>query len=674
MIPAAQAAVKPGRLTVNKIDTSFLTELKASGRLPSPTGVALTILELTRNPETSTEDLAEVLKGDPALAGQVLKYANSAVMGSREEITSLNDALVRLGMSMVRQLCLGFSVLSSARSGPCPRFDYQRYWTRSLATGVGCQILSRRISSVSPDEGFTCGLLGHIGSLALASVYPDEYAQILSAWNSGSNAQLHTLEEDTLSLNHHQVTAAIFNDWGLPEYYQQATLNQDDHDWIDTREADGSLSRARKLANLLNIADLVAEICLEDGPERHRVVLDFMQVGEQLGVPEQEWMALYDDIMQEWHRMGRILDILTSNLPAMENLVRRARAYDKPIDDTGKGPQAATAKEQVNSSTGLGLEILLATDSPVDQRMLQKKLSDAGHHVTVAGDGKQALELALATNPQLILTDWMMPEMDGLELCRTLRQSDLAGRCHMLVMTSNDSQKELEEGFAAGIDDYLIKPLNHRILMAKVKAAGRIIKLQIQSEQDKKEIERHLKTLGRQKRELQKMYEQVQRLALEDQLTQLPNRRAGLARLDEVWAESRRNGTPMLVMIMDIDKFKNVNDTYGHDAGDVVLRSTAAVMRNTMREYDVVCRFGGEEFLVVCPGADVEVAKDLGDRIRMAVENNRIETPEFTGNITISIGVSVRDESHAKPQEMIKEADEALYAAKEAGRNLVCIA
>ncbi len=655
---------------MDKIDTSFLTEMKASGRLPSPTGVALTILELTRNPDTSTEDLAEVLKGDPALAGQVLKFANSAGMGARTEITSLNDALVRLGMGMVRQLCLGFSVLSSARSGPCARFDYQRYWTRSLATGVGCQILSRRISSVSPDEGFTCGLLGHIGSLAMASVYPDEYAQILATWNSGTNAQLHALEEQALSLNHHQVTAAIFQDWGLPAYYQEATLNQDDHEWIHAEES----TRARKLANLLNIADLVAEICLEDGPERHRLVLDFMQIGQQLEIPENEWMALYDDIMQEWNRMGGVLDILTSNLPAMENLVRRARAYDKPIDDSGNGPQAAVGGEAANPASELGLEILLATDSPVDQRMLQKKLTDAGHHVTVANDGQQALELALATNPQLILTDWMMPKMDGLELCRTLRRSDLAGRCHMLIMTSNDSQKDLEEGFDAGIDDYLIKPLNHRILMAKVRAAGRVIKLQVQSEQDKKAIERHLKTLGRQKRELDKMYEQVKTLAMEDQLTKLPNRRAGLSQLDKVWAESSRNGNPMLVMIMDIDKFKNVNDTYGHDAGDVVLRSTAAVMRNTMREYDVVARFGGEEFLVVCPGADIEVAKDLGDRIRRAVESNHIETPEFTGSISISIGVSVRNDTHTKPQEMIKEADEALYAAKEAGRNLVCIA
>ncbi len=663
-VPAIAEAT-PKEPTVIKVDTSFLTDLKASGHMPSPTGVALTILDLTRNPEASSRELTDVLKGDPALAGQVLKYANSARLGSRIRFTSLNDAIVRMGMKMVRQLCLGFSVLSSARNGPCARFDYPRYWAYSLATAVGSQILSRRISSVCPDEGFTCGLLANIGSLALASVYPDEYCNILNAWNSGTHAELLALEERALMLNHRQVTAAIFSDWGLPEFYQEAMLNRDNQDWIDTPDPADKPNRARKLANLLSIADLAAKICLETGDEQHRLVLEFMHIGTRLQIPEPEWIAMYDDIMQEWTHMGDVLDIVTSNVPSMENLVKRAREYDQPLDDLGE--DSAAQKD-------FGLNILVVTDSVVDQRMLQKKLTSEGHNVDVAGTGNKALELALQTNPQLILSDWMMPEMDGLELCRTLRQSELGGRCHFLIMTSNDSKKELEEGFEAGIDDYLVKPLNHRILLAKLRVARRLIQLQIQSEQDKKEIQRTMKTLGQQKRQLQKMFDKVERLAMEDQLTQLPNRRAGLARLDEIWAESRRNADSMLVMILDIDKFKKVNDTYGHDAGDVVLRSTAAIMRNSLREYDVVSRFGGEEFLVICPRADAKVAKDLGDRIRQAVENNHIEAPEFTGNITISVGVSILNEKYAKPEEMIKEADEALYAAKEAGRNLVCIA
>ncbi|MBK7188526.1 MAG: HDOD domain-containing protein [bacterium] len=142
-------------------DNSILAELKASGNLPSPTGIALTILEMARDPLVSTDELANVLQGDPALTGQILKYANSADSGSRVHVIALRDALMRLGLAQVRQLCLSFSILANARSGPCAAFDYERYWTRSLAMAVSCQSISRLVRSLNPDEGFTCGLLAH---------------------------------------------------------------------------------------------------------------------------------------------------------------------------------------------------------------------------------------------------------------------------------------------------------------------------------------------------------------------------------------------------------------------------------------------------------------------------------------------------------------------------------
>jgi diguanylate cyclase (GGDEF)-like protein len=129
----------------------------------------------------------------------------------------------------------------------------------------------------------------------------------------------------------------------------------------------------------------------------------------------------------------------------------------------------------------------------------------------------------------------------------------------------------------------------------------------------------------------------------------------------------------MLVMLLDIDHFKKVNDTWGHDAGDIVLQRTATAMRAPVRDYDKVSRYGGEEFLVICPGAGADVAADLGDRIRRSVERNAIATPEFTGSVTISIGVSVRNPEHQSTRDMLHDADEALYAAKDAGRNKVCI-
>ncbi len=660
-------------------DNSIITEIKTSGQLPSPTGVALSILELTRDPNTSTDDMAMVLVADPSLTGQILKYANAATGGAREEVTNINDALVRLGMSMVRQLCLGFSVLSNSRGGPCREFDYSLYWTRSLAMAVSSQALCRVIKSVSPDEGFTCGLLGKIGHLALASVYPDRYSGILKSWNEESPAELSRLEDEELSINHNQVSAALFEDWGLPETYRIAVNVHEDTEWSELLPEGrrSAKDRGQQLGRVLNIADLCAEICIETGPYRHPKVLEFMKIGEQLGFSEEQWGTLYDEILCEWERLGQLLNIVTSNVPSMEKLVRRAREFQGVIPEKRKRSQKDTlapnpspelAQEiPVETETTSGLDILVVTDSPVDMRIIESKLTEAGHHLIMATDGQEALELAIKTNPQLILTDMMLPNLDGLELTRSLRRSNQGSGTYIIIMTSNEGNEELVKAFDAGIDDYVSKPLNHCILQARMKAASRFINLRKQAARDQEEVRRTLSELGILNRQLTTM-------ALEDQLTTLPNRRSGLEYFEKEWSRSTRSQEPVLCMILDIDHFKNVNDTYGHDAGDVVLQKTAAVMKSCMRDSDVVCRFGGEEFLVICPGADVEVAKILGDRLRTAVENNIIDSPEFKGNITISIGVAVRSEWQSSPKDLIKRADEALYAAKEAGRNLVCIA
>ncbi len=664
-------------------DQSILTELTASGKLPSPTGVALHILELSRDPDSSTEDMAMVLQGDPALSGQVLKYANSADSGSREEISTLNDALVRLGMSMTRQLCLGFSVLSNARSGPCPSFDYQRYWAHSLAMAVSCQALSSRLRSVSSDEAFTCGLLCGIGRLGLASIYPIQYGEILQEWDGLSGIELKAMENQTLSIDHGLVSSVLFKDWGLPEFYSEAVTLFEESEITDAVDGTEGKGKSHKLAQVLHFASLAADICLQGGVERHPLVLKFLKVGKQCGYGEDEWSTMYDDIMAEWARMGRVLNVLTSNVPSMEDLIRRARQFRQVLPDRKAGGTNAGAGQETVSmpaakSKGVlndqaGLEILVVTDSPVDMRILEKKLGSQGHHLTQAVDGQQALELALKTNPQLILTDWMMPRMNGLDLSRTLRLSEQAASTYIIIMTAQDGNDELVEAFSAGIDDYVTKPINHRVLAARIRAARRIIDMQEEMERSKEDLRLTLAELGIVNRRQQVLNQQLEQMAMEDQLTELPNRRAGLKRLDQEWSRSERSGEPLLCMILDIDHFKNVNDTYGHDAGDVVLKETAAVMKHQMRDSDTVCRFGGEEFLVICPGADLEVAKMLGNRIRKAIENNIVDTPEFKGNVTISIGVAGRSPDHVSAKDMIKDADEALYAAKEAGRNKVCI-
>lgn len=687
-------------------DNSILAELKASGNLPSPTGIALTILEMARDPLISTDELANVLKGDPALTGQILKYANSADSGARVHVIALRDALMRLGLAQVRHLCLSFSILANARSGPCAAFDYERYWTRSLAMAVSCQSISRLVRSLNPDEGFTCGLLAHIGRLAMASVYPDDYAQILARWNHGTPEDLATLEKAVTGLTHTDAAAAILEDWRLPPHVIAAARCQEDGSWITGAAVPPSPDRGRQLGRVLHAAGLAADICVETGPRRHLMVLGFLKAGLSLGFEEMPWISMYDEILAEWERMGGVLDIVTSHVPSLETLVLKARAQGEVIDDraaargavppqpalpvtrlprasgpaviaatTSAGaaaitPAAAPAQDAVGAPAETapdpGLDILIATDSAIEMTVLTRKLEQLGHRITCATDGRQALEVALKTAPQLILSDWMLPKLDGLELCRMLRSSPQTQGVYFIINTSNDTGAELVEGFEAGINDYVVKPLNHRILAARLRGASQVIRLREQSLRDREEMRRQLSHINKLNRKLES-------LAMEDQLTGLPNRRAGLEFLDETWSRATRTGEPMLVMLLDIDHFKKVNDTWGHDAGDIVLQRTATAMRGAVRDYDKVSRYGGEEFLVVCPGADVQFAHDIGNRIRESVEKNRIESPVFTGSVTISIGVSVRGPEHQSTRELLREADEALYAAKDAGRNKVCI-
>ena len=702
-------------------DNSILAELKASGNLPSPTGIALTILEMARDPLVSTDELATVLQGDPALTGQVLKYANSADSGSRVHVIALRDALMRLGLAQVRQLCLSFSILANARSGPCAAFDYERYWTRSLAMAVSCQAISRLVRSLNPDEGFTCGLLAHIGRLAMASVYPDDYAEILARWNHGAPEELAALEKAATGLTHTDAAAAILEDWRLPEHVITAARHQEDGSWITGAPVAPAPDRGRQLGRVLHAAGMAADICVETGPRRHLMVLGFVRAGQSLGFDEMPWISMYDEILREWERMGGILDIVTSHVPSLETLVAKARAQGEVIDDRARprgtgttGPEApttgataakatATAKaaprppraagdavtaaarvadaaaltptaapaadtsaDAAEPAPDAGLDILIATDSAIEMTVLTRKLEQLGHRITCANDGRQALELALKTAPQLILSDWMLPKLDGLDLCRMLRSSPQTQGVYFIINTSNDTGEELVQGFEAGINDYVIKPLNYRILAARLRGATQVIRLREQSLRDREEMRRQLSHINKLNRKLES-------LAMEDQLTGLPNRRAGLEFLDETWSRATRTNESMLVMLLDIDHFKKVNDTWGHDAGDVVLQRTATAMRGAVREYDKVSRYGGEEFLVVCPGADVKFAMDIGNRIREAVEKNTIESPVFKGSVTISIGVSVRGPEHTSTRDLLREADEALYAAKDAGRNKVCI-
>ncbi|MFT5690223.1 MAG: two-component system cell cycle response regulator, partial [Planctomycetota bacterium] len=323
-------------------------------------------------------------------------------------------------------------------------------------------------------------------------------------------------------------------------------------------------------------------------------------------------------------------------------------------------------REPVSPGKRDGLRILAVDDDPVSLRLLVHQLEIAGHQVFTATNGREALAVALETNPQIVVTDWMMPEMDGIQLCRALRRYGSGRNLYVLILTGRAEEERVVEAFDAGVDDYIVKPFKPKLLLARIRGGQRVVRLQERVERDKKTQHEHVAKLAVLTRKLRAA-------AMTDSLTDLPNRRYAMKRLEMEWSNSMRSSAPFSAITIDIDFFKKVNDTHGHDVGDVVLKETSRSIQRVLRRGDTCARMGGEEFVVICPGTTLEAARQVAERIRIAVARNHIDAGTFSGTVTASLGVSARLEGKDSVHMLLKRSDEAVYEAKEAGRDRVCV-
>ncbi len=309
--------------------------------------------------------------------------------------------------------------------------------------------------------------------------------------------------------------------------------------------------------------------------------------------------------------------------------------------------------------------VLIVDDDAAILRLLEKQLGLAGYEVLSACDGREALKIMQQEGPQLVITDWTMPGMDGIELIRAIRSSEGTGFVFVIMLTAHAGTSRIVEAFEAGADDFLPKPVNREELLARLTAGVRIIGLEADLAKERRDVHRA-------NAEMALLNRKLKRMATTDELTQLVNRREALRRLGEHWATAERYNHPFSCMMLDIDHFKRFNDTYGHDAGDVVLRTVADTLQRLVRTGETVCRLGGEEFLVLCPNSTAQMAVVGAERLRVGIESSRIEHDGVALDVTVSAGVAGRDGSADTPGDLLKRADDALYAAKRAGRNRVC--
>ncbi len=320
------------------------------------------------------------------------------------------------------------------------------------------------------------------------------------------------------------------------------------------------------------------------------------------------------------------------------------------------------------------LRVLAVDDDPFALALLVRHLSSAGHQVLTARNGKEALKVLLEEGAPMVITDWSMPEMDGLQLCRTIRIHEGIPFTYVIVLTANTEEDHTIDAFEAGTDDYLAKPFRERELLARVQAGQRIIRLREDLERRSRDVHHSNAELAVANEKLAEANHRLNHMATTDELTGLLNRREALNRLYEYWSTSLRHGDPLSCIAIDIDHFKNFNDRYGHATGDWVLRETAAVLRRTARRGESVCRLGGEEFLILCPKATHNMAAVGAERLRLAVESNRLVGGGSSLNVTVSLGVAERTLTMSGHDDLLRAADTALYEAKNAGRNTVRVA
>ena len=295
------------------------------------------------------------------------------------------------------------------------------------------------------------------------------------------------------------------------------------------------------------------------------------------------------------------------------------------------------------------MKVLVADDSPVSRRMLEETLQKLGYEVVLAADGRQALQqLMSAEGPRLAVVDWMMPGADGLEVCRTVRQRT-APYTYVILLTARDRQEDLLAGLEAGADDFLSKPFQLVELRARLRSGARVIELQ---------------------EALFAAVEAVRQQASRDSLTGLLNRALVLDGLVRELHRAERQELPVSVLLSDLDHFKRVNDTFGHPAGDAVLRETAERMRAVLRGYDLIGRYGGEEFLVVLPGCDARRVRQVAERLRGAIAERPMAAGTASAAVTMSAGTATAWPG-ADAVAVIQAADAALYRAKAKGRNRV---
>jgi two-component system, cell cycle response regulator len=339
--------------------TPQVEQLKISGQLPTPRGVALAIIELTRRESATLGEIARVVQTDPALSGRLLKLANAASQNSRP-IASVQESVTRLGTATVRQLALGFSLLDQYRSGTCEVFDYQAYWSHSLLMALTMQALGQRVRVAAADELFICGLMSQVGRLALATAYPDEYSAVLKAHQADPAQPLLSHERASLETDHTELGIVMMADWGMPKIFTEPLTHYENPDYPGFQHD----ARSSKLMKMLRLSHRLADLGLANDDARPKLAAEWVKQAVEFDLPAEQVGDFIDQTIASWQEWSKLLKIPAEALP--------------PFSEICRGDHAAETTATENEAA---LRIVVADGNAITRRKTMALLVEESNHV-----------------------------------------------------------------------------------------------------------------------------------------------------------------------------------------------------------------------------------------------------------------------------------------------------
>lgn len=434
-------------------------ELKAAGKLPSPKGAALRVMHLCQEDTVSMPDLARAIQADPALAGRIIKIANYVNPNKSRPIASVSsDTLLLIGIHAVRQAAMGMSLISNYREGPCKAFDYEQFWSQAVAMGSTAQALSQINRIAPPAEMFNCGLMNGIGRLAFATVRPQAYSDLVESLQQAQEQQALQAQREQFGIDEREMLVLMLQDWGIPKVFQDALYHHRDPHAAGFPPD----SRALRLALSLQLAGLLAQACLQD-TVGNGLGKEILRCGAELDISPEQLEECIRQAMTDWEEWGKLL--------AIKTLHYAGKKLTWPADQTTPTTTPGSAEAAPAESP---LRILVAGADVLQRGQIEKFLASAGHTVAVTDNGLAAFGMATQLSPQVIIADWLMPGMDGLQLCTDLRQNFPARPLYYILLTPFEDERRRVDAYEAGVDEILRTPVNVRLLAARLLAVHRL--------------------------------------------------------------------------------------------------------------------------------------------------------------------------------------------------------